>query len=63
MRSHRGRMGTRKKEDGALILSYTVTQESEMLDIVKRWMPYMKVVEPQSLREMIHRDIELYLKY
>ena len=50
-----------EKEDGSLVLSYRVTQIIEMDDLVKRWIPYMKVVEPLSLRERIHRDIGLYL--
>jgi len=51
-----------EKEDGTLLLSYTVTQDLEMMDIVKRWIPYMKVVSPVSLKEQIAKDITKYLK-
>ncbi len=50
-----------EKEDGTLVLSFTVTQELEMVDIVKRWIPHVKVVSPISLREEINKDILEYL--
>ena len=50
-----------EKEDGTLILSYVVTQELEMVDIVKRWIPHMKVIEPPTLKDKIREDIALYL--
>jgi predicted DNA-binding transcriptional regulator YafY len=38
-----------------------VTQELEMADIVKRWIPHMKVVSPVSLKEQIAKDLLAYL--
>ncbi|MEA2017123.1 MAG: WYL domain-containing protein, partial [Campylobacterota bacterium] len=37
------------KEDGSLIVSYKVTQEYEVEELIKRWLPYVKVIEPLSL--------------
>ena len=51
-----------EKEDGTLILSFTVTQELEMMDIVKRWIPHMRVITPASLKERINKDLIEYLK-
>jgi predicted DNA-binding transcriptional regulator YafY len=51
-----------EKEDGTLVLSYTVTQEMELIDIVKRWIPHMRVITPTSLKERIHKDLTEYLK-
>jgi predicted DNA-binding transcriptional regulator YafY len=49
------------KEDGTLVLSFTVTQEMEMDDLVKKWIPHMKVVSPLSLKEKIESDLKEYL--
>lgn len=50
------------KEDGTLVLSFKVTQEMEIEELVKRWIPYMKVIEPLSLREKIRKDLMEYLE-
>lgn len=41
------------KENGNLLISYTVTQESEVEDIVKKWMPFVNVIEPSSLKNSL----------
>ena len=50
-----------EKEDGTLVLSYVITQELEIIDIVKRWIPHMKVISPVSLKEQIAEDLLAYL--
>ena len=49
------------KEDGVLVLSFKVTQEREMEELVKKWIPFMKVVKPISLKEKIESDLREYL--
>jgi len=49
------------KEDGTLVLSFTVTQEMEMDDLVKKWIPHIKVISPLSLKEKIESDLKEYL--
>ena len=49
------------KDDGSLALSFKVTQEMEMEELVKRWLPYMRVIEPLSLKEKIEGDLRRYL--
>ena len=49
------------KEDGTLVLSFTVTQEMEMEELIKKWIPHMKVVSPLSLKEKIEEDLKRYL--
>ncbi len=48
--------------NGNLIISYKVTQELEIEDIIKKWLPYVKVLEPISLDEKIRVDIQRYLE-
>ena len=50
-----------KLDNGNLILSFFVTQEIEIEDLIKRWIPYLKVIEPISLDEKIKSDIRKYL--
>ena len=41
------------KLNGNLLISYQVTQEIEIEELIKKWFPYVKVVEPLSLKEKI----------
>lgn len=50
-----------EKEDGSLIINYKVTQELEIEELVKRWIPYVKVIEPISLKEKIENELKEYL--
>ena len=51
-----------ENDDDSLIVSYTVTQEKEIHDLIKRWIPYVQVIEPASLREAIRRDLVKWLE-
>lgn len=51
-----------EKENENLIYSFMVTQELEVEELVKRWLPNMKVISPLSLKEKIIQDITNYLK-
>jgi predicted DNA-binding transcriptional regulator YafY len=50
-----------EKENGDLIVSYRITQELEIEELVKRWIPYVRVIEPVSLREKIEAELKRYL--
>lgn len=50
------------KENGNIIVKYKVTQEIEMEELIKRWIPYIKVIEPLSLKEKIENDLKQYLQ-
>ena len=49
------------KDDGTLVLSFTVTQELEMEDLIKKWIPFMRVIKPLSLKKKIDDDLIKYL--
>ena len=51
-----------EKDNGSLILSYEVTQDMEMDELIKKWLPYMKVISPVSLKEKIKNDLREYLR-
>ena len=50
------------KDDGSIVLSFKVTQEVEMEELIKKWLPHMKVVSPSSLKQKIEDDLREYLK-
>ena len=50
-----------EKADGTLVISYKVTQDMEMEELVKKWIPHMKVVSPLSLKLKIEDDLKQYL--
>jgi len=51
-----------EKENGNLLVKFTVTQDIELKDLVKRWLPYVKIISPLSLKEKIAQDIAHYLE-
>lgn len=51
----------KKQNDGSLLLTFKVTQEMEIEELVKRWIPFVKVIEPLSLKEKIESDLKKYL--
>jgi len=51
-----------EKENGNLLIQFTVTQDIELKDLIKRWIPYVKVISPLSLKEKIAKDIAHYLE-
>jgi len=50
------------KDDGNIVLSFRVTQEMEMEELIKKWIPHMKVISPLSLKDKIENDLREYLK-
>ena len=51
----------KKQDDGSLLVSFKVTQEMEIEELVKRWIPFVKVIEPKSLKQKIKDDLVRYL--
>jgi len=50
-----------QKDDGTLVLSFKVSQEMEMEDLVKKWIPHMRIIEPFSLKQKIEEELREYL--
>lgn len=48
-------------DDGSLTVSFKVTQEMEIEELVKKWIPYIRVVLPLSLKQKIEDDLKQYL--
>lgn len=49
-------------EDGSIDIVVKVTHEMEIMPLIKYWLPYMKVIEPLHIDEMICDDLRGYLE-
>jgi len=49
------------QESGNLIVTYKVTSEMEVEELIKRWLPHVKVLEPLSLKTKIAQELQEYL--
>ena len=49
-------------KEGTLTLSYTVTSQNEVISLIKQWIPYMKVIAPESLVWMMRGVAKKYME-
>jgi len=49
-------------EDGTMEFVVTITDEMEIIPIVKYWLPHLRVLEPLWISDMIDEDLEIYLQ-
>jgi predicted DNA-binding transcriptional regulator YafY len=47
--------------DGALTLSFMINNDMELIPLIRRWIPHLKVLSPASLQNKIKQDIKTYL--
>jgi len=48
-------------EDGSMEILINITHEMEIMPIVKYWIPHIKLLEPIWIKEMIDKDLKLFL--
>ena len=53
---------TTELDNGNLQLRYTVTRELEVEELIKKWLPHIKVISPVSLKEHIAQQLAEYLR-
>lgn len=49
-------------QDGSIEITLKITHEMEIIPIILRWIPYIRVLEPEWLREDIMKKVEVYSK-
>lgn|SRR5574344_154745 len=49
--------------DGNMIVSLDISNENEIIPVVKYWLPNIKVLEPKELNDKIKKEIEKFLKW
>jgi predicted DNA-binding transcriptional regulator YafY len=52
----------KKNSDGSVEFSLEYTQPIEILPLIKKWLPDLKILSPQSLEDVLRADLEVYLK-
>src|SRR5690606_17909290 len=45
-----------------LIVSFKVTNSMEILPLVKKWLPNIKIVSPKEIKEQFEEELREYLK-
>jgi predicted DNA-binding transcriptional regulator YafY len=63
LKKHLPSQEIKENDDGSLSLFFHVSQEREVEELIKNWIPFLKVIEPLSLKEKIENDLIQYLKY
>ena len=48
-------------KDGSMDISVEITNDMEIIPLVKYWLPHIKVLEPQGIIEKIEKDLVQYL--
>ncbi|WP_415397535.1 helix-turn-helix transcriptional regulator [Sulfurimonas sp. CS5] len=48
-------------QDGTMEFIVRITDEMEIIPIIKYWLPHLTVLEPLWIQEMINEDLEVYL--
>ncbi len=50
------------RDDEDLIISYKITNDMEILPIVKQWIPYIKIIFPHTTKQKLNNELIEYLK-
>lgn len=45
-----------------LVLSFEITNEMEILSLVKKWLPHIKIISPKALKSKFENDLVKYLE-
>lgn len=51
-----------ENSDGSLIVSFRVSCDEDVDNLIKAWLPHIEVISPTRFREKILAELELYLK-
>ncbi len=49
-------------EDGSLVVSFTVSHDEDIDNIIKSWLPHIEILKPQRFRDKLHNELKEYLK-
>ncbi len=52
-----------EREDGSVEFTLEYTHSLEILPFIQKWIPYIKILSPQSLADELKEDLERYLKW
>jgi len=49
-------------EDGSLIVSFEVSHDEDVDNLIKAWLPHVEILEPQRFRDKLTHELQNYLK-
>ena len=49
-------------EDGSLYVSFEVSHDEDIDNIIKAWLPHVEILEPQRFRDKLTNELETYLQ-
>ena len=49
------------KENGDILLSYEVCNDMEIIPIIQRWIPHLKVIEPLRIKEKVEKNLRKFM--
>jgi predicted DNA-binding transcriptional regulator YafY len=49
------------REDGSMVISVEITDDMEVIPVVKYWLPHIRVISPAHIAEEIHTQLQRYL--
>jgi len=50
------------REDGSMVISMKITHDMEIIPLVKHWLPNIKILEPQSIKDDLEKELKDYMK-
>ena len=51
-----------ENEDGSLIVSFEVSHDEDVDNVIKAWLPHIEVLEPQRFREKLIHELKRYIE-
>lgn len=48
--------------NGAVLFEFMVTHDMEIMPLIQKWIPHLKVIEPLRIREEIIKKMRLFMK-
>lgn len=49
-------------DDGSLLVSSKISHATQILPLVRYWIPHLKIVNPQSLQQQLEKELQGYLE-
>ena len=51
----------KKNDDGSLLLSFEVSHDEDVDNLIKAWLPHIEIIAPKRLRKKLKAELEAYL--
>ncbi len=50
-------------DDENMLISFSITNDMEIFPLVKKWIPHLKIVSPQSSKKNLENDLRIFLRH